>query len=167
MKHLVIALLSFGFSLPLVFGQTSQDSVVNNNPNPGEQVRDTFVIKYNLSIEIDSAERPYRSFPTDVKKTDAKITPQSYNSKERRKRSTDNKQNQKVCGVTVKSIIQSGDSDFVANLRTLSLINQCQALKQKTELKQTSNPTVSIQHSLSFCCCFLGSCHCRTIDHSY
>ena len=46
-----------------------------------EGVRDTFIIKYNLDIHLDSADRPYKSYPNDVKERSVKVTPQKYSVK--------------------------------------------------------------------------------------
>lgn len=72
MKRLALILSVIISSCQVVFGQGEDTS----------GIRQTFVIKYDLEIEIDSAERPYGYSPDDVKKNNGKVTPQEYNSKE-------------------------------------------------------------------------------------
>ena len=67
MKQFVISLFVIVFSCGLATGQGG--------------VRDTFIIKYKLDIHLDSADRPYKSYPKDVKNREVKVSPQNYSVK--------------------------------------------------------------------------------------
>ena len=67
MKQFIIGFFVIVFSCGLSIGQGG--------------VRDTFIIKYKLDIHLDSADRPYKSYPKDVKDRVVKVTPQSYSVK--------------------------------------------------------------------------------------
>lgn len=43
-----------------------------------EQVKDTFVIYYDIDVKVDTAERAYRYRPNDIRTREVSITPQTY-----------------------------------------------------------------------------------------
>ncbi|MDB4835559.1 hypothetical protein OAH12_03115, partial [Cyclobacteriaceae bacterium] len=57
-------------------------AIVGFAQTPSNDVQDTIFIKYELEIQVDTAQRAYHDSPTDIRDFKASVTPQEYSSKD-------------------------------------------------------------------------------------